>query len=125
MPHRISYSEICENVLFETAPSEHQFREVFFKNSSVGKIRNSALHIEDHSRGFGTWKDKKKGKKMETSDFLGLINLEGSFLCSTIDDGIYKKVEISVGVFNILGQIMNHLLASFQWEGSPRIKPHY
>ncbi|EKA5858997.1 hypothetical protein R7127_13710 [Vibrio sp. 1159] len=92
---------------------------------SVRKIRNSALHIEDRSRGYGTWKDKKKGKKMETSGFLGLSNLEGNFLCYTIDDGTYQKVEISVNVLNILGQIMNHLLASFQWEGSPRIEPYY
>lgn len=92
---------------------------------SVRKIRNSALHIEDRSRGYGTWKDKKKGKKMETSGFLGLSNLEGNSLCYTIEDGTYQRVEISVGILNVLVQIMNHLLASFQWEGSPRVEPHY
>jgi hypothetical protein len=92
---------------------------------SVRKIRNSALHIEDRSRGYGTLNNKKKGKKMETKGFLGLSNLEGNNLCYTIDDGTYQKVEISVGVLDVLVQIMNHLLASFQWKGSPRIEPHY
>lgn len=90
---------------------------------SVRKIRNSALHIEDRSRGYGSWKDKKKGKKLEISGFLRLSNLEGNFLCYTIDDGTYQKAEISVGVLSILEQIMNHLLASFQWKGSPQIRP--
>jgi hypothetical protein len=92
---------------------------------SVRKIRNSALHIEDRSRGYGTWQDKKKGKKMETEGFLGLSNLEKNQLCYTIDDGSYQRVEISQPVLDVLVQITNHLLASFKWEGSPNIAPHY
>ncbi|AGH47088.1 hypothetical protein [Paraglaciecola psychrophila] len=64
----------------------NEFNRLF---PSVRKIRNSALHIEDRSRGYGLWKDKKKGKKMDTSGFLGLSNLEGNQLCYTIDDGTY------------------------------------
>lgn len=92
---------------------------------SVRKIRNSALHIEDRSRGYGSWKEKKRRKKMETNGFLGLSNLENNELCYTIDDGSYQRVEISQAVLDILVQITNHLLASFHWQGSPRIAPHY
>lgn len=87
---------------------------------SVRKIRNSALHIEDRSRGYGTL-----GEKMETNGFLGLSNLEGNQLCYTIDDGTYLRVEISSNVLNILVKIMNDLILSFQWEGQPRVGPHY
>lgn len=92
---------------------------------TVRKIRNSALHIEDRSRGYGPQWDKKKGKKMELQGFLGLSNLEGNFLCYTIDDGSYQKVEISSEVLNILVQIANYLLASFQWNGPARVEPSY
>ncbi len=92
---------------------------------SVRKIRNSALHIEDRSRGYGSWKEKKLGKKMETNGFLGLSNLENNFLCYTIDDGSYQKVEVSANVLNILVQLTNHNLACFEWEGNPYVAPHY
>jgi hypothetical protein len=92
---------------------------------SVRKIRNSALHIEDRSRGYGPPREKKQGKKMELQGFLGLSNLEGNFLCYTIDDGSYQKVEISVGVLNILVQLANNLLASFQWIGPAHVEPSY
>lgn len=92
---------------------------------SVRKIRNSALHIEDRSRGYGSWKEKKRGKKMETNGFLGLSNLENNFLCYTIDDGSYQKVEVSVNILSILVQLTNHLLVCFEWEGSPFVAPHY
>ena len=92
---------------------------------SVRKIRNSALHIEDRSRGYGSLSGKKNGKKMELKGFLGLSNFEGNFLCYTIEDGSYQKVEISVGVLNILVQLANRLLASFQWKGPARVEPSY
>lgn len=92
---------------------------------SVRKIRNSAQHIEDRSRGYGTWRDKKKGEKMEVDGFLGLSNLEGNQLCYTIDDGSYQKIEVSESTFQILVDTMNNLLPSFQWKGPPSIEPHY
>lgn len=92
---------------------------------SVRKIRNSALHIEDRSRGYGPPWDKKKGKKMEIKGFLGLSNLEGNSLCYTIDDGSYQRVEISSNVFGVLVSLANRLLASFEWSGPARIEPSY
>jgi hypothetical protein len=83
------------------------------------------LHIEDRSRGYGPPWEKKQGKKMEIQGFLGLSNLEGNFLCYTIDDGSYQKVEISQNVLNILVQLANHLLASFQWKGPACVEPSY
>lgn len=92
---------------------------------SVRKIRNSALHIEDRSRGYGSLKEKKQSKKMEANGFLGLSNLEDNFLCYTIDDGSYQKVEISLIILDTLVQITNNLLACFEWEGKPHVAPHY
>lgn len=92
---------------------------------SVRKIRNSALHIEDRSRGYGPPWEKKKGKKMEIQGFLGLSNLESNSLCYTIDDGSYQRVEISSNVLEILVSLANQLLASFEWSGPARIEPSY
>ncbi|MGE6119206.1 hypothetical protein ACPCT8_00075 [Aeromonas media] len=92
---------------------------------TVRKIRNSAMHIEDRSRGYGPLWDKKKGKKMDLQGFLGISNLQGNSLCYTIEDGSYQQVEVSVRVLNILVQLANFLLASFRWSGSARISPTY
>ncbi|WP_404298048.1 hypothetical protein [Halomonas sp.] len=89
----------------------------------VKKIRNSALHIEDRSRGYGPPWHKKKGKKMEVQGFLGLSILEGNSLCYTIDDGSYQRVEISSNVLGILVSLANRLLVSFEWSGPERIAP--
>lgn len=123
-----SFGKFLEELsVYEGVPQQvqHCLEEFNRLLPSVRKIRNSALHIEDHSRGYGSWKEKKQGKKMETNGFLGLSNLENNHLCYTMDDGSYQRVEISQAVLNILVQITNHLLASFQWQGSPQIAPHY
>jgi len=116
-----------ELVVYENIPSGVQVSLNEFNRllPSVRKVRNSALHIEDRSRGYGSWKEKKQGKKMQTNGFLGLSNLEDNFLCYTIDDGSYQKIEISVSVLNILVDIANYLFSSFDWDGSPRLAPHY
>jgi len=92
---------------------------------SVRKIRNSTLHIEDRSRGYGPPWDKKKGKKMNLSGFLGLSNLENNFLCYTIDDGSYQRVEISIGVFELILDLAQKTIDSFNWQGHPRIVPTF
>lgn len=90
---------------------------------TVRKIRNSAMHIEDRSRGYGTPGEKRKGIRMQTNGFLGLSNLEGNQLCYTIDDGTYQRVAISAGTLETMTRILNQLLSSFEWEGSPRVSP--
>ena len=62
---------------------------------------------------------------METYGFLGLGNLEGNYLCYTIDDGTYQRIEISTTVLNILVKIMNDVILSFQWKGKAYIGPRY
>ncbi len=123
-----SFGKFLEEIsVYEGVPEQVQHCLEKFNRllPSVRKIRNSALHIEDRSRGYGSWKEKKQGKKMETNGFLGLSNLEKNQLCYTIDDGSYQRVEISPSVLNILVELSNDLLASFQWQGSPRIAPNY
>lgn len=116
--------ELCE---YEVTPAQvNEFRDEFnAKLPAVRKIRNSALHIEDRSRRYASWKDKKEGKKMEVDGFLGLSNLEGNMLCYTIDDGSYQRIEISATTLSVLVETTNKVLASFQWRGGPRLEPHY
>lgn len=116
--------ELC---IYDGMPKEvqHYCDEFNRLLPTVRKIRNSALHIEDRSRGYGTYQDKKKGKKMNIKDFLGLSVLENNQLCYTIADGSYQRIEISKPVLEVLVQITNYLLACFKWEGSPRVVPHY
>lgn len=111
-----------EQVPAEIVTHQEKFNELL---PSVRKIRNSAQHIEDRSRGFGSWKDKRDGKKMKVNGFLGLSNLEGNQLCYTIDDGSYQKIEISASTFKVIVEIMNNLLQSFKWKGPASIEPHY
>ena len=116
--------ELCD---YEVTPTKvKDYRDEFDgKLPSVRKIRNSALHIEDRLRRYASWKDKKKGKKMEVDGFLGLSNLEGNNLCYTIDDGSYQKIEISGATLSILVETANKVLASFVWRGWPRLEPQH
>lgn len=90
---------------------------------TIRKIRNSALHIEDRSRGYGSPRERDRGIRMQTNGFLGLSNLEGSHLCYTIDDGTYQRVSISSDTLGTMVEILNQLLSSFEWEGPPRVSP--
>lgn len=90
---------------------------------TVRKIRNSAMHIEDRSRGYGTPGEKRKGIRMQVEGFLGMGNLEENQLGYTIDDGAYQRVAISVDTLDTMTRILNQLLNLFEWEGSPRVSP--
>lgn len=92
---------------------------------SVSKIRNSALHIEDRIRGYASWRDAKKGKKMDIKGFLGLSNLEGKRLCYTIDDGSYQCVDVTANTLDVLGDLLNRTLRAFVWEGPPHREPMF
>ena len=114
-----SYSGLPEGVA--------ALRDEFYERlPTVRKIRNSALHIEDRSRGYGSWKDAERGRKMELREgFLGLSNLEGNQLCYTIDDGSYQRIEVSCNTLHVLVELLNRLLTVFTWKGSPRVEPSY
>jgi hypothetical protein len=89
----------------------------------VRKIRNSAVHAEDRSRGFGSADDKRKGKKMQVTGFLGLSNLEGNNLCYTIDDGSYQRVAITADTLSVLVETLNKALLALPWKGPASISP--
>ncbi len=89
----------------------------------VRKIRNSAMHLEDRSRGYASTNDKRKGKRMDVQGFLGLSNLEGNLLCYTIDDGTYQKIAISQETLQVLVETINNVLHAFPWKGPPHVAP--
>lgn len=111
-----------ENVPTEVKNCVNDFNRLF---PTVKKIRNSALHIEDRSRGYGNPNSKKNGIRMETNGFLGLSNIEGNSLCYTIDDGSYQQFEISYEVLSQIVHLANYVVSCFEWEGPADIKPEY
>ncbi len=101
---------------------------------SLRKIRNSALHIEDRSRGFGTREQAKKKEKMKLKPInnrlinsaggaLVLSALNGNRLGYTIDDGSYQEIEISPITLNVASEALQKLINSFAWNGPPRFTP--
>lgn len=89
----------------------------------VRKIRNSAIHLEDRSRRYASARDKRKGKRMEVQGFLGLSNLEGNFLCYTVEDGTYQKIAICQATLQVLVETVNKVLHAFPWKGPPHVAP--
>ena len=114
--------ELCE---YELLPSVlEEIRDAFNAQlPMVRMIRNSALHVEDRSRFYGSSSDKKKGKKMQVDGFLGLSNLEGNLLCYTIIDGSYQKVAISPETLGVLVETTNNILRVLPWKGPASISP--
>jgi len=103
---------------------------------SLSKIRNSAQHSEDRSRGYGKPADVRKKVKMdlkpidngfikaEGGGVLALSNLNGNRLGYTIDDGTYQEFEISQNTLGVVADLFQHLINGFQWTGPVEISPH-
>ncbi|WP_351089711.1 hypothetical protein [Shewanella sp. S1-49-MNA-CIBAN-0167] len=112
---------------------KEQFNDIF---PSLAKIRNSAQHSEDRSRGYGKPADVRKKVKMdlkpidngfikaEGGGVLALSNLNGDRLGYTIDDGTYQEFEINQNSFGLVADLFQQLVNGFQWSGPVEISPH-
>lgn len=101
----------------------------------LSKIRNSAQHIEDRSRGYGKPNDVKRDIKMdlkpidngfikaENGGVLALSCLSGNKFGYTIDDGTYKEFEVSEMTLEIFVNFFQRIINGFPWEGFPSIHP--
>lgn len=103
---------------------------------TLRKIRNSAEHIEDRTRGYGKPADVRKKQKMELKPInnnlikaenggvLALSNLNGHKLGYTIDDGTYQELDINVDTLKFISDIFQRLINGFEWSGPKQLKPH-
>lgn len=103
---------------------------------SLSKIRNSAQHSEDRSRGYGKPADVRKKVKMdlkpidngfikaEGGGVLALSNLNGNRLGYTIDDGTYQEFEISQATLGRVADLFQSLINGFEWSGPIQLSPH-
>jgi hypothetical protein len=114
--------EICDYDAIPQGVSETRY-EFDSKLPMVRKIRNSAMHLEDRSRRYASSNDKRQGKRMDVQGFLGLSNLEGNFLCYTIDDGTYQKIAIGQDTLQVLVETVNKVLHAFPWKGPAHVAP--
>jgi hypothetical protein len=112
---------------------KQQFEDSF---PSLAKIRNSAQHSEDRSRGYGKPAEVRKKIKMdlkpidnslikaESGGVLALSNLNGDRLGYTIDDGTYQEFEINQNSLGVVADLFQQLINGFQWKGPIEISPH-
>ncbi|WP_270831011.1 hypothetical protein [Aeromonas sp. QDB03] len=127
------------SVLYEETELEHvAFIKQQLENElpTLSKIRNSAQHSEDRSRGYGKPADVRKKIKMdlkpidnsfikaEGGGVLVLSNLNGNKLGYTIDDGSYQEFEISKNTLDLIAESFQKLVNGFQWTGSPELRPY-
>jgi len=112
---------------------KQQFEDTF---PSLSKIRNSAQHAEDRTRGYGKPANVRKKIKMDLKPIdNGFIKAEGggvlilsqlndNRLGYTIDDGTYQEFEISQGTLTHVADLFQRLINGFQWRGPIVISPH-
>ena len=102
---------------------------------TLTKVRNSAQHVEDRSRGYGKPADVRKKVKMDLKPIdnsfikaeggvLALSNLNGNKLGYTIDDGTYQEFEISQNTLSKIAGLFQRLINGFQWKGPAHIEPY-
>ena len=121
-----SFSKFLDELCcYEAMPSAVKEIRDEFNNRlpMVRKIRNSAIHLEDRSRRYASLPDKKLGRRMEVSGFLGLSNLQGANLCYTIDDDSYQKIAVKYETLAVLVETTNRLLRVLPWKGPPSVDP--
>lgn len=102
---------------------------------ALRKVRNSAQHSEDRSRGYGKPADVHKKKKMDLkpmnngmvksgSGVLALSCLNGNRLGYTVDDGSYQEFEISINTLAYITEVFQKTLNVLDWHGPVQLKPH-
>ena len=93
-------------------------------------VRNTVQHLEDRSRRIGAG-TKPLDLKPVSNNFINapdggvliLDSLNNNRYGSTKSDGHYGEVEISVESVRKLQTILNSILQSFEWTGSPSHSP--
>ena len=92
------------------------------------EVRNSIQHAEDRSKGMHR-KNKIELKKIDTSkisiDGTALVNmgLNGNKFGTTMADGHYGAIEVSVQTVGILRSALLEVYSLFAWKGPQRPQP--
>lgn len=117
----------------QVARFHKQFIETF---PQLRGVRNTAQHIEARSRGLGA---SFRGRPPEPLDLKPVSNrivdapagnvlmlncLSGSKYGSTMADGNYGEVDVSVESMQLLQQILEGVLQSFKWTGLKQHEPY-
>lgn len=88
---------------------------------NLREVRNTQHHLEDRFLGIGARKKPLELKHSENTLFSGkmlaLTNLNGSKFGSTMADGHYGEVDVSVESMETLQHILTAVLNSFVWDG--------
>lgn len=94
-------------------------------------VRNSVAHFEDRSRGLG--RDKKPlalkpvVNRMINAPGGGVLMLESLLnnrFGSTMEDGHYGEVEVSIETLKTAAECVQRVLNAFAWKGPRRHSPH-
>lgn len=95
------------------------------------EVRNSAHHVEDRVRLIGKYKkpitlqlsnNEKIGAGPATAVFIP-EGLDGSRYGTTMYDGHYGEVDVSLGSMADLQEILQAVLEAFEWDGAKRHAP--
>lgn len=97
---------------------------------NLRKVRNSSQHIEDRGRGLGIGQQPLQLKPIDnffikaTGGVLVLESLNGNCFGSTMDNGEYGEVEISLDSLLIARECIQNVINAFEWEGPPQHRPY-
>lgn len=93
-------------------------------------VRNSVSHFEDRSRGLGRDKQPLNLKPVVNrmvnapgGGVLMLENLLNNRFGSTMEDGHYGEVEVSIETLKISAECVQRVLNAFAWKGPRRHAP--
>jgi len=119
-----------EDNMPEAIPELHKKLSDTFPN--LKKVRNTAQHLEDRSRGLGAGRNPKPLdlKPINNGAILApnggaliLSSLNGSKYGSTMSDGHFGEVDVSPESMIHLQEILTNILDSFKWRGPKQHKP--
>ncbi|MEI9825510.1 hypothetical protein V5027_00185 [Enterobacter bugandensis] len=120
-------------IISEEHDSPEKIKEIHVRlNTSLPHlrgVRNSTQHLEDRARRIGA-----KGKKLDPKGVsngsykappgaLFLSNLNGCSFGTTMADGHYGEVDVSIETLLIVRDIVQDVIYSFQWEGHRELLP--
>lgn len=116
-----------KNVPTEVIENYKKISEYF---PDLQKVRNTAQHLEDRSRGLGAGRNPKPldlkpitNHEAMQGNILALGMLSNNKYGSTMADGHYGEIEVGTETMERLQEILKNVLNSFKWKGPVQFLP--
>lgn len=107
-----------------------KYKQISVEFPDLKEVRNTTQHLEDRARGLGAWKKPMELKPISNAFIiapqgcLALNNLHGTKFGTTMANGNYGEVDVSLESLIKIQKIIQDILDAFEWQGIKLYLPY-